>query len=301
MLDAMRFFKLARIGIALLALGAALPAVADTQFRMRRMTRDDVPVGKGQCDIRLQVDNEVEVAVRLDLVSIRTISGREPQDDGSECNAPLPDRPMEGFNFEVMDSRGDIRLLSPPDRRNNFTAIVRIRDGAGGYGRYHFRLSWMMTGSDYRGDRPGGVGGDRPGGSGGDRPGGFGGDRGGDFPRPGGGFAWNNALHFSSPGRGASNLTGIGSQRLFDATVDIDRGGRVLVSFRTDSGRPLTFSGAVVGRDGEVLKADVAADERMLRLRGPMYISVGPRQNVYRISLEATNGRDRLRLDWDRR
>ena len=42
----------------------ALPALADTRFQIRRMTRDDVPLGKGQCDIRLQVDNEVEVAVR---------------------------------------------------------------------------------------------------------------------------------------------------------------------------------------------------------------------------------------------
>jgi hypothetical protein len=287
MLDTMRLRKLGRIGIALAALGAALPAVADTQFRIRRMTRDDVPIGKGQCDIRLQVDNEVEVAVRRDLVSIRTFSGREPQDDGSECNAPLPDRPMEGFNFEVLDRRGDIRLVSEPDRRNGYSAIVRIRDGSGGYGRYHFRLSWVMTAGDFRGERPGGF--PPPGG----RP--------PDFGRPGGPFAWNNALHSSSRGRGSSSLSGVGSQRLSDATVDIDRGGRVQVAFRTNSGRPLMFTGNVVGRDGETLKVDAVADDRMLRLRGPMYISIGPRENVYRIALEATNGRDRLRLDWERR
>ena len=39
------------------------------------MTRDDVPVGKGQCDIRLQVDGEVEVSVRGDRVDVRTIIG----------------------------------------------------------------------------------------------------------------------------------------------------------------------------------------------------------------------------------
>ena len=299
----MRPTNLSRIGIALLTLVAALPAAAQVQFRVARMTRDDVPAGKGQCDIRLQVDNEVEVAVRRDMVNIRVLSGQNPRDDGSECNAPLPDRDFQGFRFEVIDSRNDIRLIAEPSRRNDFTAIVQIRDGAGGFGRYHFRLSWALTG-------PGGFGGPGPGDRPGDiRPGDVGpGDirPGGppDFGRRderGGGFAWNNVIHFSGPGRGGSTLSGVGSQRLSNANVDIDRGGKIQVTFRTDSGRPLTFIGNVIGRDGDTLKADVAADERMLRLRGPMFISVDQRQNVYRIALDATNGRDNLRVNWDRR
>jgi len=280
MLRAMRTTKFSRIGIALLA--AALPAMAQVQFRIARMTRNDVPAGKGQCDIRLQVDNEVEVAVHRDMVNIRVLSGQNPRDDGSECNAPLPDRDIQGFNYEVKESRNEIRLIEEPSRRNDFTAIVHIRDGAGGYGRYHFRLSWAMAG-------PGGFSG--PGGP----P---------DFGRRddrGGGFAWNNVIHFSGAGRGVSSLSGSGPQRLFDANVDIDRGGKIQVTFRTDRGRPIMFAGDVIGKDGDTLKADVAADDRMLRLRGPMYISVDPRQNVYRISLEATNGRDNLRVNWDRR
>src|SRR5690242_14680385 len=110
----------------------ALPALADTQFRVRPMTRDDVPFGKGQCDIRLQVDNEVEVAVQSDVVSIRTISGREARDDGSECNLPLPGGDLRDFNFEVKDSRDQIRLVEPPSRRNHYRAMVRIRDTSGG-------------------------------------------------------------------------------------------------------------------------------------------------------------------------
>src|SRR5215469_17881696 len=128
MLNAMRRFTLSRNGAVLLLLGAAIPALADTRFQIRHMTRNDVPLGKGQCDIRLQVDNEVEVSVRRDEVFIRTISGRDARDDGSECNAPLPDRDVPGFNFEVLDRRNDIRLLAEPSRRNNFTAIVAIRD-----------------------------------------------------------------------------------------------------------------------------------------------------------------------------
>ncbi len=129
----------------------ALPAMADTQFTVRRMSRNDVPLGKGQCDIRLQVDGEAEVSVRSQNVYVRTISGRDPRDDGSECNEPLPAGNLPGFNFEVMDQRGDIALLSPPSPRNGFTALVRIRDSKGGEGRYHFRLSWQMDGGGYGG------------------------------------------------------------------------------------------------------------------------------------------------------
>src|SRR5437764_10452297 len=101
--------NLNRLGAVLLAAAFSVPALADTQFRVRRMNRNDVPLGRGQCDIRLQVDNEVEVTVRGENVLIHNIAGREAYDDGnSECNAPLPDYPPANFNFEVKEQRGDI-------------------------------------------------------------------------------------------------------------------------------------------------------------------------------------------------
>jgi hypothetical protein len=155
--------------------------------------------------------------------------------------------------------------------------LVAIRDSASGFGRYHFRLSWAMTALSEAPRREGPP----------------------EFPR-GDGFVWNNATHFGGPGRGGSTLSGHGSQRLLDATVDIDRGGRIQVSFRTDTGRPITFSGTVIARDGDTLKADVVADDRMLRLRGPMYLTLRGREDIDRIALDATNGQDTLRLNWDR-
>ena len=267
----------------LFALCASLPALADTQFRIRQMTRNDVPPGKGQCDIRLQVDNEVEVSVRRDTVTIHTLAGRDPRDDGSECNAPLPDRNIEGFNFQVMDSRNEIRLVAEPSRRNNFTAVVHIRDSAGGEGRYHFRLSWVMGGGGGPPEGRRGLGSlpeER---------------RGGGGP----GFSWNNTIDFHGQGRGASAFNDLGEQRLLDVTVNIDRGGRILVSFRSERGRPLSFTGTVIASEGGRLKADVVSADQ--RLHGPMYISVDGRQNVNSITLEATDGRDRLRVNWDRR
>ena len=277
-----------RNGVALLILCAALPAMADTRFQVRRMTRNDVPLGKGQCDIRLQVDNEVEVSVRRDQVFIRTISGRDARDDGSECNEPLPDRDVQGFNFQVVDSRNEIKMLAEPSRRNDFTAIVRIRDSDGGEGRYHFRLSWQMTGTDYQGgnDRPPARRDDD------DR-------RGPDDRRGGPGFSWNNVVTFQGRGRGRMSINNSAEQRLSDANVDIDRGGKVVVSFRTERGRPLVFTGFLIADEGGRLKADMGTEDR--RLRGPMYLSVDERRNINSITLEATDGRDRMEVAWDRR
>jgi hypothetical protein len=136
--------RLYSIGLAAACMMA--PAMADSRFNIARMTRNDVPAGKAQCDIRLQVDDQVEVVVDGDRVYIHTLSGLDARDDGSECNVPLPGREVPGFNFEVKDSRGDIRLVEAPSRRNGGRAIVRIRDSQSGFGRYHFRLSWAMDG-----------------------------------------------------------------------------------------------------------------------------------------------------------
>jgi hypothetical protein len=276
---------------ALLILVGTLPALADTRFQARRMTRDDVPLGKGQCDIRLQVDNQVEVQVRGDMVFVRTLAGQDARDDGSECNAPLPNRDVGGIRFDVMDSRGDIRLLAEPSRRNDFTAIVAIRDGSSGFGRYHFRLSWGQTGSDYRQGPPPPPSMDRPPI---DR-------RRDDFDRPpaSGGFVWNNVINFRGNGRGNAAWSNAGDLRLGDCNIDIDRGGRVLAVFRAERGRTLTFNGRVVAEEGGRFKADVTSEDG--RLRGPMWFVVDNGRWVDRITLEATDGRDRLRLNWDRR
>lgn len=266
---------------AILMLCAALPALANSGFQVRRTTRNDMPFGQGQCEIRLQVDGEVEVAVRGDHVTIRTIAGRDARDDGSVCNAPLPDRDMESFNFEVKEKRNEIRLLAEPSRRNGFAAIVRIRDSSGGEGRYHFRLSWAMTGSEL-GRSPSRLNGD------------FG-------QAPGGqGFSWNNTLSFHGDGRGTASTNDFGEIRLGEVTIEIDRGGKLLARFRTNGrGQPLSFTGQILSNEGGRWKADVMSEDR--RLRGPMWISVDESRQVNTVTLEATDGRDRMRLNWDRR
>lgn len=110
------------------------------------MDRYDGPPGRGVCEIRLQVDNQSEITVDGDRVYMRTLSGQDGRDDGSACTVPLPGREVPGFNFEILERRGDIQLVEGPTRRNGGKVVVRVRDSQGGFGRYIFRISWAMEG-----------------------------------------------------------------------------------------------------------------------------------------------------------
>jgi hypothetical protein len=123
-----------RYRVIAVAVLASLAAWGDSRFRVAQVARNDLPPGKGQCDIRLLIDDAVEVTVRRDMVAVRTLAGADASDDGSECSSPLPDRDLTGFHFQSVDGRGEVRLVEPPSPRNDVAAIVRIHDGPGGIG-----------------------------------------------------------------------------------------------------------------------------------------------------------------------
>jgi len=292
--------------VAALGVLGAWPAQADTEFRVRQMTRNDVPAGKGQCDIRLRVDGEAEVSVRDDVVYVRTITGRDARDEGSECNAPLPAGNLQNFGFEVHERRGEIQLLSSPDRGRNSAAVVGIRDGQGGEGLYRFRLSWALTGAyqDGGGDmRLPGPDRNRPGWN----------DRGGDMrppdprddmrrPGPGGRPVWNDSVEFRGRGSGTYVRTNERRRQLYNAEVDVDRDGGVRVRFDTSFGGPLTFMGRLTTMNGRVLTAEVEAGDRTRGLRGPMIITLDSRRLVASVAMEgAADRRDTFQLRWRRR
>jgi hypothetical protein len=285
---------LARLAVTALCVLAALPALADTEFRVRQMTRDDVPLGKGQCDIRLRVDGEAEVSVQGDMVYIRTISGREPRDEGSECNSPLPSQNVQNFDFEVGDGRGELRLLSPPSGGSNSAAVVRIGDRQGGEDRYHFRLTWAMSGAYQGGGNQGG----------GYQGGGYQGGR-DDMRRPGPGRGrpgWNESVEFRGRGNGTYRRSNERQRQLRNAEVDVDRDGRVRVTFDTNFGGPLAFMGRITTVNGGRLTADVVAGDQTLGLRGPMIITLDSRRRVSSVAMQGTAGhRDTFRLRWQRR
>ena len=267
-----------RMAIACLLLTA--PAMADTQFSVRRMSRNDVPFGKGQCDIRLQVDGEVEATLRDNTVFIRTISGRDAYDDGSECNEPLPTRGWQGFGFEVRDRRGDIQLIAEPSPRNGHVAVVRIRDSAGGMGRYHYRITWAIGGT-----APPGMSTPPP-----------------VFRGEGGGrTGWREDLNFNGRGRGSYSRRGEGTRNIYEVSVKVDSGGRVVAVFNTDNGPRLYFSGFLTNMQGNVLTADLVSGDHTRGLRGSAVITLNRRREVDSVSMDGVADRDRFRLEWSRR
>ncbi len=284
--------RVARLVLVLACFWAALPAMADTRFRVRQMTRNDIPFGTGQCDIRLQIDGEAEVSVRGDSVFIRTITGRDGRDDGSECNEALPGRNVQDFQFEVKDSRGDIGLLAEPSQRSGYAAVVRIRDSKGGEGRYHFRIKWAVTGGGgWRGRDGGGWRGrneeslrenDQGNWS---PPAG----RRGDLSR------WDRTIFYTGRGRGRFFHPGMGQRRISEVVVRIERNGRVLTDLHTERGR-VSFAGRVarVLDDGRIAAVVRSADGG---IDGEMLLVVSG-DRVRAIRMDAGSGRDRISLDW---
>ncbi len=129
-----------------------LPAFADTRFPLRRLERNDAPRGRAQCVLRLQVDNQVEIVLDREQAFVRTLAGQDARDEGSGCSAMLPGGEVAGFNFEVLEKRGDVQLVEGPSRRNGGKVIIRVRDGQGGFGRYILRVSWALEGGEMRRD-----------------------------------------------------------------------------------------------------------------------------------------------------
>jgi hypothetical protein len=240
-----------------------LPAYADIHFIARPMT-GDVPHGKGQCDIRLLVDDAVEVSVHGDGIDVHNISGGDAHDNQSECSAPLPDRDFDGFQFSVKEKRNQIYLAELPSARNGYKAVVFIRDTAPGEGRYDFRISWKLP-----------------------------------APPPPPGMSFNNTVHSAAVGHGEARVDDRPALALTKGAVDFDRGGNILVVFDMPRGAPVSFRGTVMSWERGVMKADIAADERFDHLRGPMYLYFDGKKQIFKIELHATDGQQRLTLKWE--
>jgi len=258
---------------------AALPAVADTRFQVRRMTRDDVPAGKGQCDIRLQVDDEVEVSVRGDLSPSAPSPGATRATTAANATPPCPTATSQASTSRWWkpQTRSACWANPPAATASPLSCTSATRRGEG---RYHFRLSWAINGRDS--DRPPSRRNDDS-----------------DRPPAAPGFSWNNTLSFTGVGHGMATTNGSGEMRLGEVDHR-DRSRRQAgASFRTGGrGRPLSFTGQILANEGGRWKG--RRHVRRPPPARPMWISVDDRRQVSSISLEATDGQDRLRLSWDR-
>lgn len=289
-----------------MALVAASPAMANTSFTVKAMTRGDVPSGQGQCDIRVRVDNEIELALRGNQVQTRTLSGSDTRDEGSECSAPLPVGTINNFRWEKRDGRGNIDLLEEPSSRNSMRAIFRVRDSEGGAGRYHIRIKWDLSGSTDSGGGRGGnsswgnSGRDRDRGRGRDQNQGWG-NSGNNNSGWGNDSGWGNVTpptSLSSSGRGDVQWSGRQNLNATQSSVNVN-GNRATIRVNTSENRTVEFSGNVRSSSNGILEVDLDQSSEGA-FNGVARIDYSNRNRLDRVDINGTAGRNRVRVDFRR-
>jgi|GEM_PF-6478239 len=95
------------------------------------------------------VDNVTRITIRDGSVRDTTVFGRDAQGVNVRFQGDTLCR-LENVRLETVRGRGTIELVQSPNSRNNYTAIVEVRDLQTGASSYEFRLNW----NDNRGNNP---------------------------------------------------------------------------------------------------------------------------------------------------
>ncbi len=88
-----------------------------------------------------RVDDEVVIMIQGSRASIRTVTGDQVRNEDFSFDSPLPRQELK-MNLKKVNGRGSVDLIEEPSRRNDYSAVVRIRDKKSGTGDYEFELSW---------------------------------------------------------------------------------------------------------------------------------------------------------------
>lgn len=97
--------------------------------------------GPGSLTWRGRVDDVTVLEIRDRYVSDRVISGRPAENIRSNFNGALPNREVT-VSVEKRRGRGEVRVVEQPSRRNNYTAVIHIRDSSGGADDYEIEVRW---------------------------------------------------------------------------------------------------------------------------------------------------------------
>ncbi len=88
-----------------------------------------------------RVDGETIVRFRGNQVRYENLNGQGVSRDRYRFSSPLPPRSVS-VSLVGTEGRGELTLVEQPNRDNDHTAAVRIRDDKGGGGTYTFTLIW---------------------------------------------------------------------------------------------------------------------------------------------------------------
>jgi hypothetical protein len=88
------------------------------------------------------VDDVVELRIRRQNVQVRTISGRTYNNGSYDFDGGGMNRNSDNIQVDKENGRGRVYIVQRPNRRNNWTTVVRIEDKKGGPDRYRVRVTW---------------------------------------------------------------------------------------------------------------------------------------------------------------
>ena len=88
------------------------------------------------------VDDVVELRIRQKRVTVRTVSGTTYNNGSYNFDGGGMNRNSDNVSVDREDGRGKVYIVQRPNRRNNYTTIVRIEDKKGGADKYRIRVSW---------------------------------------------------------------------------------------------------------------------------------------------------------------
>jgi len=88
------------------------------------------------------VDGEVEIRIQGRSVNYQALSGSRPVDVRSDVSGRPLGNGSGGVEVRASLGRGSVSVVQQPSSYNGYTAIIRVRDPQGGYGRYDFDVSW---------------------------------------------------------------------------------------------------------------------------------------------------------------
>lgn len=97
--------------------------------------------GAGRLTWRGRVDDVIMLEIRDRTVRDRVVSGRAAEAVRFDFGASLPSRDVSVL-VDKRQGRGEVRVVEQPSRRNNYTAVIQIRDSSGGADDYEIEVRW---------------------------------------------------------------------------------------------------------------------------------------------------------------
>ncbi|MEZ5345735.1 MAG: hypothetical protein R2681_09295 [Pyrinomonadaceae bacterium] len=88
------------------------------------------------------VDADVQLTVKGDKISAKTMSGREYADGAYTFSSKIPKQSRIRVGVVIKNGRGKVHVMQQPDQDNNYTAVIQVKDEEGGAKPYSLEIYW---------------------------------------------------------------------------------------------------------------------------------------------------------------